>query len=198
MGLDQRGLTLIEAVVATAVVMVVVVAASNAVGVVHGATARADGRGAAEAAAAAEVEDLRSLPFAAGPAAQSATDLVSSVFPHADILRNSPNAAFSPEPRAGCPAGTFFTARSLAGGRMTVAATFVFGTIAGWAPVPGSRLAGYDALRSGELPSSALLVRVSVTWRAGADAGVVERSAILSGAPDGPCRIAGPAGAGPA
>jgi prepilin-type N-terminal cleavage/methylation domain-containing protein len=193
MGLDERGLTLIEVVVAAAVVLVVVVAASNAIAVVGGATARADGRAAAEAAAASQIEELSSLPFVtAGSARPSATDVVSSVFPHADTQRNSPDAMFAPESRAGCPAGTFFTVKSAAAGRMTIAATFVVGTAAGWAPVPGARLAGYDAQRSSELPSAALLVQISVAWRAGARAGTIVRSAILSDPLGGPRRIAEP------
>lgn len=186
-------MTLIEVVVATAVVMVVVVAASNAIGAVNGANARAGSRGAAETAVATEIEELRSLPFAtADPDRPSAADVVSSVFPHADAGRDSPNATFAPEPRAGCPAGTFFTVKSVTAGRMTIAATFVVGTASGWAPVPGARLAGYDALRAIEVPSTALLVRVSVAWQAGARTGAVARSAILSDHPGGPCRIAAP------
>ncbi|MGD0998394.1 MAG: hypothetical protein ABR941_08790, partial [Thermoleophilia bacterium] len=64
MELGGRGMTLIEVVVATAVVMTVVIAASSAVTAVNGATVRASGSEAAEASVAAELEELRSLPFA--------------------------------------------------------------------------------------------------------------------------------------
>ncbi len=194
MELGGRGMTLIEVVVATAVVMTVVIAASSAVTAVNGATVRASGSEAAEASVAAELEELRSLPFATtGSADASPADLVSSVFPHADAGRDSADATFAAEPRAGCPAGTFFTVRPVPGGSMTIAATFVAGTAAGWTPVLLARLAGYDARRAVELPSAALVVRVSVAWRAGALGGVVARSAILANRSSGPCRIAAPA-----
>jgi hypothetical protein len=190
-------MTLIEVVVATAVVLTVVIATSNAIAAVNGANARAGSRAAATTAAATEIEELRSLPFAiGGPAGSSATDVVSRVFPHTDPGRDTPDATFAPEPRAGCPAGTFFTVKPVSGGSMTIAATFVVGTAGGWAPVPGIRLAGYDALRAIEVPSTALLVRVSVAWRAGARVGTVVRSTILSARPGGPCRIAAPTAPG--
>ena len=193
MELGDRGLTLIEVVVATAVVMLVVIAASNVLVAVDQATARAGGREAAESSVAAELEQLRSLPFAGGAADGTPTDVVSSVFPHAGIGGDTPAAAFAPEPRDGCPAGTFFTVETVAGGRMTIAATFVVGSATGWTAVAAARLAGYDAGRAVALPSAALLVRVSVAWQAGAHSGAVTREAIIADRPDGPCHIAAPA-----
>lgn len=193
----DRGMTLIEVVVATAVVMTVVIAASTTVTAVHGATIRTDGRQAAEAGVADEIEELSSLPFAtAGSAGRSSTDVVSRVFPNADAGRDAPNAGFAAEPRAGCPAGTFFTVRTVPAGRMTIAATFVVGTATGWTAVTAERLSDYDARRAVELPSAALLVRVSVAWRAGEQSGVVARTAIIAGRPAGPCRVAAPAATG--
>ncbi len=192
MELGDRGLTLIEVVVATAVVMLVVIAASNVLVAVDQASARAGGREAAESSVAAELEQLRSLPFAVA-ADGTPTDVVSRVFPHAGVGGDTPAAAFAPEPRDGCPAGTFFTVRTVAGGRMTIAATFVVGSATGWTAVAAARLAGYDAGRAIALPSAALLVRVSVAWQAGAHSGAVTRVAIIADRPDGPCHIAAPA-----
>ena len=190
-------MTLIEVVVATAVVMTVVIAASNAVAAVDGATARAGGREAAEASVAAELEELRSLPFAAaGQSGRPPADVVSRIFPNADAGRGSPDAAFAAEPRAGCPAATFFTVKAVSGGRMTIAATFVVGSASGWTAVPAARLSDYDTRRPVELPSAALLVRVSVAWRAGELSGVVARTAIVADRPAGPCRVAAPAAPG--
>ena len=193
-----RGMTLIEVVVAAAVVLTVVIAASSAVSGVDGASVRASGREAAEAkGVAAEIEVLRSLPFAAASPALGPTDLVSRVFPHADPGRDTPDAAFAPEPCDGCPAATFFTVRAAPGGRLTIAATFVVDTADGWTPVGAARLAGYDATRALELPSAALLLRVTVAWRAGARSGVVGRSAIVADRSFGICRVAAPASPGP-
>jgi Tfp pilus assembly protein PilV len=197
MELGGRGMTLIEVVVATAIVMTVVIGASNAVGTVNGANARASGRAAAEASAAAELEELRSLPFStAGAVGPAPATVVSRVFPSADAGRNSADARFAPESRDGHPAGTFFTVKSVSGGRMTIAATFVLGTAAGWAPVPSVRLVGYDTHPALELPSAALLVCVSVAWKVGARTGVCTRSAIVAYRPGGPCKIAAPAASG--
>jgi hypothetical protein len=197
---DRRGLTLIEVVVATAIIMGVVLATSDGIVAVKATTARTARRQAADAAVAAELEHLRSLPFAPASAvgatladATSARDLVSSVFPHADTARDTDDARFAPEARDDCPPGTFFTVVALPIGRLTIAATFVVGTAVGWRAVPATRLAGYDPRRSVELPSAALLVRVTVAWQAGARQGAVSRSAIIPDPPQGPCRIAAPA-----
>ena len=206
MGLgDRRGLTLIEVVVATAIIMSVVLATSDGIVAVKGMTARTTLRQAAEAGVAAQLEQLRGLPFAPAAAtaatladATPARDLVSSVFPHADTARDTDDASFAPEARDDCPPGTFFTVVALPIGRMTIAATFVAGTADGWQAVPATRLAGYDVRRSVELPSAALLVRVTVVWQAGAKQGAVSRSAIISDPAHGPCRIAAPSESGAA
>ena len=200
MGLsDRRGLTLVEVMIATAIIMGVVLATSDGVVAVKGMTARSAGRQAAEARVAAELEHLRSLRFAPAAApgaaladATSARDLVTCVFPHADTVRNTDDARFEPEARDDRPPGTFFTVASPPAVRITIAATFVVGTAGGWQAVPATRLAGYDARRSVELPSAALLVRVTVTWRSGARQGVVSRSAIIADPAQGPCHIATP------
>ena len=204
MGLgERRGLTLIEVVVATAIIMGVVLATSDGIVAVKATTARAARRQSAEAGVAAKLEHLRGLPFAPAAAARGtltdatpARDLVSSVFPHADTTRDTDNAWFAPEARDGCPPGTFFTVVTLPIGRMTVAATFVAGTAGGWQAVPTPRLAGYDVRPSVELPSAALLVRVTVVWQADARQGAVSRSAIISDPPQGPCRLAAPSASG--
>ena len=200
MGLgDRRGLTLIEVVIATAIIMGVVLATSDGVVAVKGSTARTAGRQAAEAGVAAELEHLRGLPFApsaaAGASLAAATPvcaLESSVFPHADTARDTDNAWFAPEVRDDCPPGTFFSVVALPIGRMTIAATFVEGTAGGWQAVPAARLTGYDVRTSVELPSAALLVKVTIAWRAGARQEAVSRSAIISAPAQGPCRIAAP------
>ena len=201
MGLgDHRGFTLIEVVVAAAIILGVVLATSDGVVAVKGLTARSATRQAAEARVAAEIEHLRCLPFAPPAtsgatlaAATSGSDLVSSVFPRADTTLDTADAWFAPEARDDCPAGTYFTAVSLPHGHMTIAATFVVGTVGGWRAVPAARLAGYDVRRAIELPSAALLVRVTAAWQSAAAQGTVARSAIIANPAQGPCRIAVPA-----
>ena len=183
-------MTLVEVVVAAAIVLLVVTSASSTAGVVAAATARAGGRQAAEAAAASELSALRAMPFAADGV--TAGGLVADVFPQADPAAATPQAFFAAATRDGCPAGTFFTLRPTLAGQLTVAATFVSGTSCGWVPVAAARLVGFDARTATEMPADALLVRVTVAWRAGERCGVVTRAAIVADRPDGLCRLAAP------
>ena len=105
MELGGLGLTLIEVVVATAVVMLLVIAASNVLVAVDQATARAGGREAAETSVAAELEQLRSLPFAVGAADGTQTDVVSSVFPCRHRRRHSRRRLWPPNRATGVPPG---------------------------------------------------------------------------------------------
>ena len=187
-------MTLIEAVVATAVVLVVVIAASNAVAAVDQATVRTGSRDAAEAGVSAELEELRSLPFAgAGGAGES--DGVSSGFPHADPSRNTTDASYAAEARAGSPAGTFTTIKQISCGPLIIAATFIAGTAAGFVPVGVTRLSGYSAGQALALPAATLLVQVSASWRSGTRAGLATRRAIIADRPGGLCRLISPSSA---
>ncbi len=175
-------MTLVEAVVATAIVLLVVAAASNAVAAVDQLTARVGARDAAEAQVAATLEQLRSLPFAGSGGAEGA-DLLSCAFPHADPARNSADAAYRGTALAGLPAGTFLTVKQTTCGPETIAATFVVGTPGGFVPVAVARLAGYDAHLTSVAPAAALLVRVSLDWRSGAHAGQATRTVVLVARP---------------
>jgi hypothetical protein len=187
-------MTLVEAVVATAIVLLVVAAASNAVAAVDQLTARVGERDAAEAQVSASVEQLRSLPFAGAGGAEG-VDLLSYVFPHADPARNSADAAYHGTALAGLPAGTFLTIKQSTCGPETIAATFVVGTPGGFVPVTVARLAGYDAQSTRVAPTAALLLRVSLDWRSGARAGQASRTVVVAarpGAPDAASPTASP------
>ena len=188
----SRGLTLVEVVVAAAIVLLVVTAASSTIGVVNAAGARAGGRDAAEAAVASELAALRGLPFAAKGTADA---VVAAVFPQADPAATTRRSFFAAAARDGCPAGTYFTVRETPAGPLTVAATFLTSTSCGWAPVDAARLQGFDARTAAVLPAAALLVRASVAWRVGMQAGVVTRATIVLDRPDGLCRLAAPTAA---
>jgi hypothetical protein len=175
-------MTLIEAAVATAVVALVVMAASGAVAAVDQLTARVGERDAAEAQVAATLEQLRSLPFAGAGGAEG-DDLLSCVFPHADSGRNSADAAYNDTALAGRPAGTFLTIKQTACGPETIAATFVVGTPGGFVPVAVACLAGYNARLARVLPSASLLLRVSLDWRSGAHSGLVTRAVVVTARP---------------
>ena len=187
----SSGMTLVEVVVAAAIVLLVVTTASRTGGVVMAAGAHDGARGAADAAAASELSALRGLPFSAG--GTTGRSVVTAVFPQADPAAATSQAFFAPAAHDGCPAGTFFTSYDTPAGPLTVAATFVTATTCGWAPVAATRLEGFDAAAAAALPADALLVRVTVAWRAGGSAGLVTRVAVLADRPDGLCRLAAPA-----
>ena len=178
--MNQRGLTLIEVVVAAALVLGVVGAASDAVGAFTAATARADRHGLAERRVADELESLRALAYCdpARPVDQRA-DVVSTVFPHADAVRNNDQARFLAGAADGRPPGTFVTCVADADGVLTVAATFVAATAAGWVPVAPADAGTYDAGRSAPLPAAALSVVVSYACLRGRHHVAVERGAVV-------------------
>lgn len=81
-------------------------------------------------AAASEWEELRTLSFSDGEAG----GLVSRLFPHADVGRNSSSAWYSAAPVLGRPASTFFTRVVCGDVRLQIAATFVAFGEDGWRP----------------------------------------------------------------
>jgi Tfp pilus assembly protein PilE len=196
MAVGERAMTLVEVVVAAAVVLVVVIAASNAVVAVDQTTTRSAGRDAAEAEVAAQLEELRSLPFS-GVGGAEGPDVVSSVFPHADPGRNTPDAVYDAAAQGGRPAGTFLTVKHAACGPMTIAATFVVSAPGGFVPLAAARLAGYDARQTLVLPAADLLVCVSLAWRSGAHSGLVARTMVVADRPRGLCLVTSPSAVAP-
>ena len=189
-------MTLIEVVVAAAVVMAIVVAATGVSLTARTAAAEGQGRAAADASVASEVETLRALPFddPAVAAAAPGADLLTAVFPHADPARDTAAAFFALDARDGCAAGTFFTVRAMPWGTLTIAATFVVAGAGGFDPVDSSRLAGYDSAHGACPPAAALSLRVSAPWRAGGRQGTVLRTVVVAARLAGLCPVTDPSG----
>jgi hypothetical protein len=187
-------MTLIEVVVAAAVVMAIVVAATGVSLTARTAAAEGQGRAAADASVASEVETLRALPFddPAVAAAAPGADLLTAVFPHADPARDTAAAFFALDARDGCAAGTFFTVRATPSGPLTIAATFLVAGAGGFRPLDPARLTGYDPAHGVCPPAAALLLRLSVPWRAGARGGTVRRTVVAAARLDGLCPVATP------
>ncbi len=191
----SAGFTLLEATIAAAVVLTVVVAATTALVGVTSGVARGTRTDAADGRLAAELERLRALPFGPGADATSGDDLLSAVFPHADPARATPTAFFAAVARDGCPPGTFFTLASSGDGLLTVAATFVVATATGFRPLATERLDGYDAADPACIPpSSAVLLTLSLVRGLGRDRRMLKRSVVVTAGPEGACRIASPSG----
>jgi len=190
---NERGLTLIEVMIAAALVLGVVIAASDGVGTFTAATAQGARRELAERRVSDQIESLRALAFCdPSRPLDEAADVVSAVFPHADAARNTDQARFVPAPADGRPAGTFVTTVADADGVTTIAATFVAATASGWVPVVPGAPGAYDAGRSAPLPSAALAVAVSYTCERGRHSAHAERDVILA-SPAGPlCGLQAP------
>jgi len=190
---NARGLTLIEVVVAAALVLSVVIVASTTIGSLAGATARADRGTLADDRVADEIEALRALVFCdPGRPAGEHADLVSTVFPHADAARNIDGAAYDPAPAHGCPAGTFTTTTADSQGILTVAATYVTATAVGWRPSAPSPTGPYDAGRSAPLPSAALSVIVSYVCHRRPQTARAGRQVVIAARPGGLCDLQAP------
>jgi hypothetical protein len=187
-------MTLIEAVVAAAVVLTISTAATGACLAARTAAAPGHDRLTADSCVAAQVEALRALPFADQPAGggSPAADLLGTVFPHADPARDTPTAFFAATPRDGCPAGAFFTIRDAACGPLTVAATFLVAAPSGLLPLDPVRLAGYDHSAAGCPPAAVMLVRVTARWRSSSRCGTVTRTVVLADRPVGLCPVTTP------
>ena len=158
----DRGLTLVEVVVAAAVLACTVAVASLAclqAQRVRGTAARSS---AAQARVANEVERLRALAFwrgEPGPSPQR-PDLVASVFPHAVAARNTLSARYLEHGDGSAPEGSFVTVVAEADGTLVTRARFVVATPAGWRPLPAEAVGGFSAADAARPPAGALAVSV--------------------------------------
>ena len=163
-----RGFSLLEAMVAVAMLACTVLAVTGMVSLAQGQTVRCIHEQQAQQVVANTVEDLRSLPFLrvgqAVAAGEGHADLMLTVFPHACISRNHDSAFYCPEGTPEWPAGTFVSSSPGPLGSLTTAATFVRSTPLGWVPLPEPLVGGFVADQATEVPGPALRVTVSLAW----------------------------------
>lgn len=111
------GFSLLEVVIAAALLLMTVTAVSITVVGASRAGARLRASMDADRAVRAEAERLRSLPYCAtsypvpdGRRGANGPDLVAAVFPHAALAQNGPSARYvAAADGAGAPAGSFVT-----------------------------------------------------------------------------------------
>lgn len=191
--MNQRGLTLIEVVVAAAVLFGVVVAASRGVAWFAAADAGTGRRDAAASRVADELERLRGLPFCvAGTSPGQRHDLVATTFPHADPASNTASRRYLSQGDDGCPPGSFASRTIATDGTLTVVATYVASTAAGWVPVTADRLDDYDAGVRAPLPSGALRVVVAFDADGGKTPHTVSRTIVVVAPPARLCPLQPP------
>lgn len=176
----QGGFTLLEVLIA-AILLTCVSAATTTLtlvsGDVIGSTARSS---LAHDIASSTIERLRSIPFAQPcSTTEDATSVVLELFPHAIIARNQDDAYVSLS--ANGDGATFTTRHRAENVTVTVEATFVRSTQAGWRPVTQDVVEGFVADEAALLPSDALSVVVSVQWAEGPSPHVYTLAAIVAG-----------------
>lgn len=154
------GFSLLEVVVAGALLLLTVTGATACVTAVSRAGQQSDGAMAADRALAAVATRLRSLPFCPSelpaPAAArgaGAADLVSAVFPHADAGDAAEHARYIAVAEDGLPAGCFVTTLSFDG--VTVVCVARFRDAAGTWLGPDD-LVGFDLRSADEAPAAVL------------------------------------------
>jgi len=160
------GFTLIEAVVASAILLL------TCAGVTGAVTASLRGQGIEEAQmrlerrAQAEIARLSALPYslpALPPGADgydpgAARSLLQAVFPHALAAHNAAAAFFTPASAAG-PAA-FTTVSDHGWGSLRVAASFVTAAEGAWVPADTAAVEGWAVWLNDAPPSSAVRITV--------------------------------------
>ncbi len=175
----QGGFSLIEAVVAVAILGLACIAVSGVLGMSLHAERSLERRRHLEAVLAAEGERLAALPYyrradgAEWPATPAS--LLGEVFPHASPACNTPEAFYA-DGSGAAPAGTFVS--DVLAGDITVqrVSRFVVASPAKLEPVPFEDLSAW-AVWSDSLPPAGLIeVELQASWRGL----VLERRLVLS------------------
>ena len=178
----RHGFSLIEAVIAVAILGLACVAVSGVLSATLHAERSVERRRHLEAVLAAEGERLAALPYyrradgAQRPA--SPASLLGEVFPHASPACNAPEAYYA-DGWGAAPAGTFVS--EVLAGDITVqrVARFVIASRAGLDPVAAEALSAWSVW-SGTLPPAGLIeVVMQASWRGL----VLERRLVLSALP---------------
>jgi len=195
----RAGFSLLEAVVAAALLLTTVAAVTACVTGVSRAGARLERTMRADRATLAVAERLRQLPYCAASypvrvGEAPAADLVAAVFPHAAAWRSTATARYvaaAGDPQAA--AGSFVTVVVEQGVRVTCVARFLAGPEG--APLGPAALAGWDSATSSRPPAPVLEVVVSCAAQEGSGSG--DRSVHLVRGALGPVLAArGPEGGG--
>jgi hypothetical protein len=162
----DAGLTLLEVMAATAIMLVTCAAVTTVTVTASHAGGRARLSAAADSALLAEAARLRSLAFFAPlppdwPARRRAPvpSAVGELYPHGDVALNAGDTRVLLD---GPLAGAFETSVMVQGRTVRRIAFMARCEAAGWRPVPFSAVEGWHAWEIGAVPGEALLVRLEV------------------------------------
>ena len=160
----DAGLTLLEVMAATAIVLMTCAAVTTVTVTAARAGGRAQLSAAADSALLAEAARLRSLPFFAPlpsdwPVRRQAPlqSAVGELYPHADVALNAEDSRiFVDGPRA----GAFETSVTVQGRTVRRIVCMARCEAVGWRAAPFSAVEGWHAWDAGAVPGEALLVRL--------------------------------------
>jgi len=162
----DAGLTLLEVMAATAIMLVTCAAVTTVTVTAAQAGGRARLSAAADSALLAEAARLRSLAFFAllppdWPTRRQAPvpSAVGELYPHADVALNAGDMRILID---GPSAGAFETSVIVQGRTVRRIACMARCEVAGWRPVPFAAVEGWHAWETGAVPAEALLVRLEV------------------------------------
>ena len=178
----RHGFSLIEAVVAVAILGLACVAVSGVLSTALHAERSVERRRHLEAVLAAEGERLAALPYyrradgALRPARPAS--LLGEVFPHASPADNVPEAYYA-DGSGGVPAGTFVSDVLADDLTLHRVSRFVAVSPAGLEPVDPGALAEWAVWSDAVPPSGLIEVELQASWRGL----VVERRLVLSAVP---------------
>lgn len=192
----RRGLTLVEVVVAMAILGVTVPAAAAVFGLASHLQFTTQREDQARVDVENEIERLRALPYWTGAegATQHDGSLVAAVFPHAIAARNTDSCYFMPISGPEAPGGAFVTRRPLGDEDLRVAARFAISSRDGWRALDCADLQGFSCSDAWHPPGTTMLVTVAVLTSASRDSSVLyEQSAVIA-APQGPISALAAAG----
>jgi len=189
----RKGFSLIEAMVAAAILLATCLTASAILVNALGAGRLVDRRAALDEVLGSERARLAVLPYYAPTAAPAtgaswsnldAPSLLAQVFPHALTSRNT-TAAFY---RSDGEGAVFVTQRTLRGVDIRCEARFARWTGTGWTALPATSVSGWAVWQSIALPAAAVEVRLiatsgtrtsSLQIRLGALPPIVEKAACI-------------------
>lgn len=171
MSLNARGLTLVEVVVATAIVLTTCVAVTAATVTATRAGGRSQHDLKADEVLQCEAARLRSLPFCAPmPAgwpvshALPAPSAVGELFPHADETLDEGAPGYV---ATGELAGAFVSTVAVGVAEVRRTAWMAWGGQGGWRALRAAQVAGWHGWSGEPLPGAALIVRLETPIDAG-------------------------------
>ena len=171
----RRGLTLVEVVVAVAILGFTVATAASVFGQASHLRVTTQRDDDARVAVENETERLRALPYWTGGDGSTQQDgsLVGAVFPHALTGRNTESRYVVSGDGQDTPAGAFVTLGALGDRGLRVVARFAVSSRDGWRALDWAAIQGFACEEAWRPPGTTMLVAVAVLASAAGESSVL-------------------------